>query len=565
MNPKTTVDLTHQQGSSDKLKSLRELIEEQQHSGSSDCLALNAITEVLERLFLPRRHNHLQILLTNSGSYCCAEILASWFYNSRLHVMNSGDNPRGTSEPPSRISTLTGDASDFDFAEAQFDVIFDDARRGFEAVFQSWNILREHSSATSIYVISNLNLVKRNETIQQNYAAPGMQNATPDHADSHGFEQFRKFISDISHEFEVAVYGDDLVCITAKLAWVDNRTGITFSFGENWSTFNRAAEPHRVDAAAEDLREWLGADGIRDKTVADIGCGSGLHSMAFLRNAARSVTSVDVDPSSVATTKSIQTDSVKDRWNLREGSVLDPSLPTQLGTFDIVYSWGVLHHTGAMWNAIRNCSMLCRENSLLMLAIYQGGHIFEDHLQLKQEYNRAAEPEKDRMIRREAGVDESRPLPELMTDAGLKKQRGMNIVTDAIDWLGGLPYETAIVSEVLAFVIGLGFLPLKVMEEHQGGCSMFLFRRSATENGLRLPFQYCRTGLSFATMQDFHSCLRVEQNSKDILFRKTRAEMSLQNRKLLDELIRLQGATNSGSFLLKQLFSLLRRRITGRA
>ena len=562
MNPQSKVALMQQQSSSIKLTSLRELIAEHQNR-SSDCLAFSEITEVLERLFLPRRHNHLRILVTSPGHYCCAKILASWFYNSELHVMDPGGSQRCSSEPRSRIKTLNGDVSDFDFADAQFDIIFDDAGRGSEAVFQSWSILRGHSSDNCVYVINNLNLVRNNGTTQNNPTAPEKHN--PEHAlkDSHEFGRFRNFILDISHEFEVAVYNNDLVHITAKGATVDNRTGITFSFGENWSEFNRAPSPHRVGSAAEDLREWFGVDNISGKTVADVGCGSGLHSMAFLENGAASVTSIDVDPSSVAATKSLQSESVKARWSLGEGSVLDPTLPMQIGTFDIVYSWGVLHHTGAMWNAIRNCSQLCSENGLLMLAIYQGGHFFEDHLHLKQQYNRAAQPERDRMIRKEAGVDDGRPLTELITSAELQKQRGMNIVTDAIDWLGGLPYETAIVSEILAFVIGLGFAPLKVMEENQGGCSIFLFRRSAAKAGLGHTFQYCRTGLSFVTMQDFHSFLRVEQNSKDILYRKTRTEVSSRYRDLLDEFIRLQGAMNSGSFLLKQLFSVLRRRLTG--
>ena len=59
-----------------------------------------------------------------------------------------------------------------------------------------------------------------------------------------------------------------------------------------------------------------------------------------------------------------------DSWIVEQGSVLDTAYISNLGDYDIVYSWGVLHHTGNMWKAFENVIGLTRENGLLYIAIY---------------------------------------------------------------------------------------------------------------------------------------------------------------------------------------------------
>lgn len=63
-------------------------------------------------------------------------------------------------------------------------------------------------------------------------------------------------------------------------------------------------------------------------------------------------------------------------WMVEQGSVLDEAYLRSLGAFDIVYSWGVLHHTGAMWKALENALIPVAPGGQLFIAIYndQGTH-----------------------------------------------------------------------------------------------------------------------------------------------------------------------------------------------
>lgn len=122
-----------------------------------------------------------------------------------------------------------------------------------------------------------------------------------------------------------------------------------FGFGANWMRFLAVLDDDRIAEAVASLKDMLGVETLAEKTFLDIGCGSGLFSLAARQLGAR-VCSFDYDPQSVNCAAGLRRRYFPDDpdWVIERGSALDRHFMEQLGTFDIVYSWGVLHHTGAM-------------------------------------------------------------------------------------------------------------------------------------------------------------------------------------------------------------------------
>jgi 2-polyprenyl-3-methyl-5-hydroxy-6-metoxy-1,4-benzoquinol methylase len=129
--------------------------------------------------------------------------------------------------------------------------------------------------------------------------------------------------------------------------------GNRFEFGANWALFLGLMNDERIDQAVESLKMMLGVSDLQGRRFLDAGSGSGLFSLAA-RKLGATVHSFDFDPASVACTKELKRRYFPDdgAWTIEEGSVLDQEYLLRLGQFDVVYSWGVLHHTGAMWQAL---------------------------------------------------------------------------------------------------------------------------------------------------------------------------------------------------------------------
>jgi 2-polyprenyl-6-hydroxyphenyl methylase/3-demethylubiquinone-9 3-methyltransferase len=251
---------------------------------------------------------------------------------------------------------------------------------------------------------------------------------------------------------------------------------VSFSFGENWLRYLDSLDEARCRDARQSLVTLLDTDDLSGRTFLDIGCGSGLFSAAALALGAAAVTSIDIDPISVEACRTLRA-RVGDasRWRIRQASILDRPALAELGPADVVYAWGVLHHTGAMWQAIRNAASLVSSQGVLVLAIYNRHWSCRFWLAFKRRYNRGGHVEK-------AALVWSLFLLRVLARAVRGKPpfrvpRGMSTYHDAVDWAGGLPYEYASPDEVETFCGALGFGVSKAIRTRAAGCNQFVLRR----------------------------------------------------------------------------------------
>lgn len=262
-----------------------------------------------------------------------------------------------------------------------------------------------------------------------------------------------------------------------------------FSFGKNWQDYLESISEDRIQAAKTDIEKWLGKDAVKDKTVFDIGSGSGIHSLAFYLLGAKVVLSIDVDENSVTATKSLrQKYGEPENWEILHASILDDEFVQKNKTrqFDIVYSWGVLHHTGKMWKAMENSCEFIKKKGLFWIALYVKGSRYKKDLALKQKYNRSSALGKWFLKKKYL----SRQYLKLLLFRDFKKikvrllrqekilSRGMDVKHDIDDWLGGLPYEVASVAEIVDFTRKKGLILEKIETGFEGGNNVCLFSKS---------------------------------------------------------------------------------------
>ncbi len=269
-------------------------------------------------------------------------------------------------------------------------------------------------------------------------------------------------------------------------------SGERFEFGKNWSAFLSVLDDERIAKAEESLKEMLECESLEGKTFLDIGSGSGLFSLTARRLGAK-VHSFDFDSNSFACTQELRNRyfSNDPNWRVEQGSALDADYLASLGKFNIVYSWGVLHHTGEMWRALENAIIPTKPGGKLFIAIYNDtGSQARRWYWIKKTYCRLPRllktPFAVAVILPDEAKNLLRPLITLKPQEYIyswtryKNGRGMNRWHDIIDWVGGYPYEVATVDEIFEFYKARGFSLTKVKSGGVGlGCNEFVFERAS--------------------------------------------------------------------------------------
>ena len=293
---------------------------------------------------------------------------------------------------------------------------------------------------------------------------------------------------------------------------------LRYSFGKNWSEFIDAGLNDKIiNDSQRHMANMLRTESLAGKVFLDIGCGSGIHSLAALQLGAERVISFDYDRDSVATTERVRAfANSPPNWEVMQGSVLDVNYMSHLPQADIVYSWGVLHHTGDMWSAVRNAAIPLKQDGVFYISLYSSDNYVDppaDYwLRVKKQYNLADQFGKRLLEWRHVlrfhfwpELKSGRNPLKLVRDYG---SRGMTFWTDVKDWLGGWPMDFASLTETRAFCneqLGLALVNIGTGE----GCTEYVFARPAVNAHWRsivagrslIPLQgpfHTQSGFSYA-------------------------------------------------------------------
>jgi 2-polyprenyl-3-methyl-5-hydroxy-6-metoxy-1,4-benzoquinol methylase len=264
------------------------------------------------------------------------------------------------------------------------------------------------------------------------------------------------------------------------------QAGERFTFGANWRRFLRLLDERRIERAEQSLCEMLEVTRLDGRTFLDAGSGSGLFSLAARRLGA-TVMSFDYDPQSVACTAELKRRYFPDdtNWTVLEGSVLDEAFVRSLGQFDIVYSWGVLHHTGSMWRAIDVAQGAVRPGGRFFIALYNDQGLRSVVWRfLKRAYCTGAVGRVavtsvcvPYFVARTTASDVLRGRNPITYYRDYRKNRGMSVVRDWVDWLGGYPFEVASPTATFDFLRQRGFRLDRLLSTLGSGCNEFVFTR----------------------------------------------------------------------------------------
>jgi 2-polyprenyl-3-methyl-5-hydroxy-6-metoxy-1,4-benzoquinol methylase len=268
-----------------------------------------------------------------------------------------------------------------------------------------------------------------------------------------------------------------------------NESKKRFQFGKNWSSYLKSVDEFRIEEASNSLHKMMNLQDYENKTFLDIGCGSGLFSLAA-RRLGFNVHSFDFDINSVKCTQDLRHIYYQDDkdWKIENGSILDKNFIDKLVKYDVVYSWGVLHHTGAMWVAIENSMKCVKSNGLFYIALYNDQGV-KSHIWWLIKYIFILLPKPiNYLYAYSLGLLFEvinilkytfllKPMVAIKPLINYKKSRGMNYFNDLIDWMGGYPFEFVDYDVLVNFFEVNGFDVIEGNRAKSLGCHQILFKK----------------------------------------------------------------------------------------
>lgn len=268
-------------------------------------------------------------------------------------------------------------------------------------------------------------------------------------------------------------------------------SGNRFEFGKNWQGYLDNIDTINLDNATKSLKEMFQIDNMHEKTFLDVGSGSAIFSLAA-RGLGAKVVSMDYDPNSVDCAKRLKEKYYKDDdfWKIIEGSAIDKVFMKSLGEYDYVYSWGVLHHTGQMWNALDYIDTNVKKNGKLFISLYNDqNRMSKFWMLIKKMY--VSLPKFLRFIIvipsliflwAPATIRDFVVLKPFKTWKNYHSNRGMSAYRDLIDWVGGYPFEVAAPDEVFLFYKRKNYILENLITVSGGhGCNEYVFKKEANK------------------------------------------------------------------------------------
>jgi len=261
-----------------------------------------------------------------------------------------------------------------------------------------------------------------------------------------------------------------------------------FDFGSNWKRYSRQAlTVQRVEAARQAFADLTQGIELKARTFLDVGFGQGLTSLCA-SSAGAKVHCLDVNPGcaeALALTSRFFPTSASDKLTLITDSILSETVVTDLleisdGGYDVVHSWGVLHHTGNLARAYANCAVLVRPGGYLIVAIYNRHWSSPLWKQIKRLY--CLLPSMGRKVLVVMFIPVIYLAKFLVTGKNpFEKERGMDFFFDVVDWVGGYPYEYASIQDVVNLAARNNLELIRVGPAGvPTGCNEFVFVRLVT-------------------------------------------------------------------------------------